>query len=70
MTMRVTKKIAKTIMLEDDYEQEHGGIAFIGETLADFMESVRPHLPYGSSLTKVNKGLIECGIMPVTINKK
>lgn len=61
--MKITKKIAKTITLHDD-ETETGGVAFLGETLHDFM--LETSIPFGTELEKVNQALIECGIKPIT----
>ena len=61
--MKITKKIASRIALYDDATPT-GGKAFCDECLDDFMASVS--MPYGTSLTKVNEALVECGIMPVT----
>ena len=63
--MKITKKIASRIALYDDATPT-GGKAHSDEHLDEFMESVMGELPYGSSLEKVNKALVECGIMPVT----
>ena len=62
-TMKITKKIAMNIALYDDATPT-GGKAHCDEHLDEFMEEVQ--LPYGSALSTVNKGLIECGIEPVT----
>ena len=61
--MKITKKIASRLELRDD-ETPTGGKAFCDERLDDFMESVS--MPYGTSLTKVNEALKECGIEPFT----
>ena len=63
--MKITKKIASRIALYDDATPT-GGKAHSDEHLDEFMESEMGLLPYGSSLTKVNKALVECGIMPIT----
>ena len=63
--MKITKKIASRIALYDDATPT-GGKSHSDEHLDEFMESVMGELPYGSSLEKVNKALVECGIMPVT----
>lgn len=61
--MKITKKLARHIELFDD-ETPTGGKAFCDEMLDEFMESVG--IPFGTSLKKVNEGLVECGIEPVT----
>lgn len=61
--MKITKNIAKQIALYDDATPT-GGKAHNDEHLDEFMAEVG--LKYGSSLSKVNKALVECGIMPVT----
>jgi hypothetical protein len=63
--MKITKKIASRIALFDD-DTPTGGKSHSDEHLDEFMESVMGELPYGSSLTKVNEALVECGIMPIT----
>jgi len=54
-------KMAHTF-LEDD-ETEEGGIAFMGETLLDFMLEL--NMPLTSTKDEINTALKECGIMPV-----
>ena len=61
--MKITKNIAKQIALNDDATPT-GGKAHNDEHLDEFMAEVG--LKYGSSLSEVNKALVECGIMPVT----
>ena len=61
--MKISKKIAKTIELHDD-ETETGGTAFLGETLYDFMMELQ--IPFSTPLEEINKGLVECGIKPIT----
>ena len=61
--MKITKKIARNLALRDD-ETSYGGKAHSDEHLDEFMEEVM--LPYGTSLTKVNEALKECGIQPFT----
>ena len=61
--MKITKKIASKLELRDD-ETPTGGKAFCDEHLDEFMESVS--IPYGTSLTKINEALKECGIEPFT----
>jgi hypothetical protein len=61
--MKITKNIAKQIALNDDATPT-GGKAHNDERLDEFMAEVG--LKYGSSLSEVNKALVECGIMPVT----
>ena len=63
--MRITKKIAERLELRDD-ATPYGGKAHSDEHLDEFMESVMGALPYGSSLKKVNEGLVECGLEPFT----
>jgi hypothetical protein len=63
--MKITKKIASRISLYDDATPT-GGKSHNDEHLDEFMESTMGLLPFGSSLTKVNEALKECGIMPVT----
>ena len=60
--MRVTKKIAKLITLEDD-GTEQGGISFVGMTLADFIDETG--LGYGKAIHNYNEKLAECGIQPI-----
>lgn len=57
--MKITKKIASRLELRDDATPT-GGKAHSDEHLDEFMEEVS--LPYGTSLTKVNEALKECGI--------
>lgn len=52
------------VILKDD-QTETGGVAFVGETLKDFIDSVMLKLNYTSSLEKVNAALLECGIKPI-----
>lgn len=59
--MRITKKIAKLIDLYDD-ATEFSGKSHANEMLDEFMGETM--LPYGSSLTRVNDALVECGLMP------
>lgn len=61
--MKITKKIARNLALRDDATPT-GGKSHSDEHLDEFMESVS--LPYGTSLTKVNEALEECGIQPFT----
>ena len=61
--MKITKNIAKQSALNDDATPT-GGKAHNDEHLDEFMAEVG--LKYGSSLSEVNKALVECGIMPVT----
>lgn len=63
--MKITKKIASRLELRDDATPT-GGKAHSNEHLDEFMESTMGLLPFGSSLTKVNKALVECGIEPFT----
>ena len=64
--MRVTKEIAKRIILEDD-ATSNGGVAFAGYTLSDFIEEA--NLRYGYSISKYNIALHECGIQPISYSK-
>lgn len=64
--MRITKKIAERIYLRDD-ATETGGISHINETLAEFMAEVG--MRFGTSRVKINEGLVECGIEPITIQE-
>lgn len=48
--------------LEDD-ESEYGGIAFMGETLLDFLLSIP--MPLTSAKEEINKALSECGIREI-----
>lgn len=52
------------VELEDD-ETEFGGIAFFGETLADFMSELS--LRYSTPISKVNTYLHQCGIKPIKV---
>ena len=54
-------KMAHTY-LEDD-ESEYGGIAFMGETLLDFLLSIPMSLT--STKEEINKALSECGIREI-----
>ena len=56
----------RNIILKDD-ETETGGISFRGETLYDFMLSC--DIPLTADEDVINKGLKECGIMPVDLKK-
>lgn len=51
------------IVLEDD-GSPHGGTAFVGETVRDFMRSIDDH-PI-RTLSELNAALKECGIKPVS----
>lgn len=57
----IVVKMAHTY-LEDD-ESEFGGIAFMGETLLDFMLSIP--MPFTSTKEEIDKALKECGIKPL-----
>lgn len=57
----IVVKMAQTY-LEDD-ESEFGGIAFMGETLLDFLLSIP--MPLTSTKDEINKALKECGIKPL-----
>lgn len=57
----IVVKMAHTY-LEDD-ESEYGGIAFMGETLLDFLLSIPMSLT--STKEEVNKALSECGIREI-----
>ena len=61
--MKITKKIASRLELRDDATPT-GGKAHSDENLDEFMGEVG--LKYGTSLTKVNEALKECGIEPFT----
>ncbi|MDN0189138.1 hypothetical protein FOC52_14180 (plasmid) [Staphylococcus cohnii] len=50
------------IVLKDD-EKSNGGVAFVGETLLDFMNDLKPN--ERESIDDVNAALIECGIKPI-----
>ena len=63
--MKITKKIASRLGLRDDATPT-GGKSHSNEYLDEFMESTMGRLPFGSSLAKVNKALVECGIQPFT----
>lgn len=54
-------KMAHTY-LEDD-ESEFGGIAFVGESLLDFMLNIP--MPLTSTKEEINKALGECGIREI-----
>lgn len=58
----VTEEIAKGIRLFDD-STPTGGTSHNDEHLDEFMEELQ--IPYGTPLEQVNKGLVECGILPV-----
>lgn len=49
-------------VLEDD-ETDEGGVSFVGETLADFLEETM--LSPDLNMHEVNENLIECGIKPI-----
>lgn len=57
----IVVKMAHTY-LEDD-ESEYGGIAFMGETLLDFLLSIPMSLT--STKEEINKALSECGIREI-----
>lgn len=64
--MKNYNKLLNTVLLDD--ETEKGGVAFIGETLGDFM--IQANLPLSlvsCEPEKLNKRLVECGIQPVDI---
>ena len=61
--MKITKKIAERLELRDD-ATEYGGKSYFDEKLDNFMAECK--IPFGSSLKKVNKALVECGIEPFT----
>lgn len=61
--MKITKKIASRLELRDDATPT-GGKSYSDEKLDNFMAECE--IPFGSSLTKVNKALVECGIEPFT----
>ncbi|QKU19828.1 hypothetical protein FOC52_13590 (plasmid) [Staphylococcus cohnii] len=44
-------------------EKSNGGVAFVGETLLDFMNDLKPN--ERESIDDVNAALIECGIKPI-----
>jgi hypothetical protein len=52
------------IILEDDATAT-GGVARIGETLADFIDLDEQAL----TLADINKDLIACGIKPITLDQ-
>lgn len=64
--MKITKKIAERLELRDD-ATEHGGKSYSNEKLDNFMAECE--IPFGSSLKRVNKALVECGIEPFTEEK-
>ena len=64
--MKISKKLAQKIILKDD-ETETGGISFVGETLADFIEEV--DMPFGIDLSYYNTALKECGIMRISLQE-
>ena len=49
-------------ILEDD-ETEFGGVAFVGETLKDFIEEVG--LSMDNDIKSINVALKQCGIKPI-----
>lgn len=49
-------------ILEDD-ETDEGGVAFLGETLGDFLASVG--LEKETDINKINSVLKDCGIKPI-----
>lgn len=61
--MKITKKIAERLELRDD-ATEHGGKSYSDEKLDNFMAECE--IPFGSSLKRVNKALVECGLEPFT----
>lgn len=66
--LEITKSINYNQILEDDLNNENGGISYEGETLKDFMEEVG--LPLRETgLSDINKALKECGIKEVGIHK-
>ena len=64
--MRITKKVAERLELRDD-ATEQGGKSYSDEKLDNFMAECK--IPFGSSLKRVNKALVECGIEPFTEEK-
>lgn len=58
----ITAKQFENYELHDD-ATEFGGISFVGQTLADFMEEV--DRPLSTPMRKVNQILKECGIEPI-----
>ena len=64
--MKNYNKLLNTVLLDD--ETETGGIAFIGETLGDFLiEDDLPLSLVSNEPEKLNKLLIESGIQPVDL---
>ena len=61
--MKITKKIARRITLQDD-ATETGGVSYHGEDLSNFIQEVG--MKFGLPLSAYNKALVECGIEPVT----
>ena len=47
--------------LEDD-DTPHGGVAFVGETVGDFVSDARGFGVEINTITELNEALIECGI--------
>ena len=59
----------KSIILEDD-STEYGGVAFVGETLEDFLASTGEWIYGVDDITpqKINDSLVSCGIKPINEN--
>lgn len=56
------------IALQDDPTTSFGGVSFLGETVADFLESVDCQSMDGTDINTINElnaALQQCGIKPI-----
>lgn len=60
----IIKEQFNDIILEDD-NSPFGGVAYIGQTLADFLEEV--NMDNVTDINVINDALSECGIKPIKI---
>ena len=60
----ITKEQFNDIILEDD-NSPFGGVAYVGQTLADFLEEV--NMDNVTDINVINNALSECGIKPIKI---
>lgn len=55
------------VVLEEDYSVMHGGVAFVGETVGDFLWDLGwPTELKITTIDELNEALKECGILPIT----
>lgn len=56
------------IVLEDDVTSEAGGVAFMGETVLDFLLSIDEcDVEDMNTIEDLNEALQECGIKPIKL---